>query len=270
MLVLDYTFPYYVGAAVVLLVLVLLETGYLVAARGIIPSTRTTVVNASIFAVDLILRGLGLAVRLAAFVWLGSLVPWSLEPTVLSLVATYVAVDFIYYWKHRLFHATRLGWALHSTHHSSTELNFLATFRLNWIEAMLSYFFFAPLALVGLPPVVLLLLIELNDGWQFVCHTQLVNRFKWLDRFVNTPNIHRVHHARQRELYDRNFGSTLMLWDRLFGTYHPGLEHSESGIEGDERPDRIMVIEFGGLARLVREWRRESQLRRSGSRPEPS
>ncbi len=222
------------------------------------PRLRTTMTDASIFGVDLLLRGLAMPLRLAVFIGLGSLIPWELEASAVTLLLTYIGVDFIYYWKHRLFHATRLGWALHRTHHSSEELNFLATFRLNWIEAGLSYFFFIPLVLTGLPAPVLFILVEINDGWQFLCHTRLVNRLPWLDRVVNTPNIHRVHHARDPRLADRNFGSTLMIWDRLFGTYHPGLEYVECGLEQGS-PRTIMAIQFGGLRELFSAPRSRSE-----------
>jgi len=36
-----------------------------------------------------------------------------------------------------------------------------------------------------------------------------------------TPMNHRVHHARNPEYIDRNYGGFLILWDRLFGTYKP-------------------------------------------------
>lgn len=215
------------------------------------PSPKETAVNASIFGVDLLLRGAGLSTRLFVFHSAARFVPHQTLPSFASLAGCYVLVDFIYYWKHRLFHQTRLGWALHSTHHSSRELNFLSTFRLNWFEAALSYFFFLPLIVTGLPPLVLFTLIEINDGWQFVCHTRLVNKITWLDRFLNTPNIHRVHHHRSRDMADRNYGSTLMVWDRLFGTYHPGLQNAVYGIDGDDRSFNVFAIQFAGLRRLL-------------------
>ncbi len=91
------------------------------------------------------------------------------------------------------------------------------------------------------------MLIEFNDGWQFVCHTELVNRWRFLDRFMNTPNIHRVHHSKDPALANKNYGSTFMIWDRLFGTYHPGLDEVDAGVEGRDPGDGIVAIQFGGV-----------------------
>ena len=39
-----------------------------------------------------------------------------------------------------------------------------------------------------------------------------------LDRWVNTPSAHRVHHAVNPEYLDRNYAATFIVWDQLFGT----------------------------------------------------
>ena len=38
---------------------------------------------------------------------------------------------------------------------------------------------------------------------------------------LNTPSHHRVHHGSNRQYIDRNHGSILIVWDRLFGTFEP-------------------------------------------------
>ena len=243
---------YQTVSAILLFLLVGAELAYVLVVHKRPPDIRAHAANGAIFGIDLLLRGASFGLRVGIFMWATSLVPWSVEPSVLSIALTYIAIDFIYYWKHRLVHEWDFGWALHSTHHTSEDLTFFATFRLNWIEAAASYYFFLPLALIGLPALWLLILIEFNDGWQFVCHTKLVNRFRFLDRFMNTPNIHRVHHSRDPELANKNYGSTLMLWDRLFGTYHPGLDEVDAGIEGRPATHNVLSIQFAGLVEYFR------------------
>ena len=46
-------------------------------------------------------------------------------------------------------------------------------------------------------------------------------RLGWLEGIFNTPSNHRVHHARNPEYLDANFGGVLVVFDRLFGTYIP-------------------------------------------------
>jgi sterol desaturase/sphingolipid hydroxylase (fatty acid hydroxylase superfamily) len=37
-----------------------------------------------------------------------------------------------------------------------------------------------------------------------------------------SPIDHRIHHSRDREHWDKNFGHITPLWDRLFGTCYEG------------------------------------------------
>lgn len=166
--------------------------------------------------------------RFAAFAFVASRCPLSVGRSLPVFVATYVAVDAIYYARHRLLHSTRWGWALHEPHHSSTDLTLLAALRLGWIQRLVDDFFYLPLLVFGADPVLLLVVIELNHGYQLWCHTTCIGRIGFLDRWWNTPSNHRVHHAADRRLADANYGSTWMIWDRLFGTYVP---EPASGIE---------------------------------------
>ena len=55
--------------------------------------------------------------------------------------------------------------------------------------------------------------------YQFWPHTRHVGRLGVLDRWIQTPSNHRVHHA-QNDLYlDRNYVGVFLLWDHLFGTF---------------------------------------------------
>lgn len=40
-----------------------------------------------------------------------------------------------------------------------------------------------------------------------------------LEYILNTPSHHRVHHSRNPEYIDKNYGGMLIIWDRLFGTF---------------------------------------------------
>jgi sterol desaturase/sphingolipid hydroxylase (fatty acid hydroxylase superfamily) len=59
-----------------------------------------------------------------------------------------------------------------------------------------------------------------------------------------TPDMHRVHHSIHRHEHDSNYGFSLSIWDRLFGTYiaQPAAGHEEMtiGLEWqDDRPSRL-------------------------------
>jgi alkylglycerol monooxygenase len=56
--------------------------------------------------------------------------------------------------------------------------------------------------------------------YQFWVHTQQVGKLGWFDRWFCSPSNHRVHHAVNDRYLDRNYGGILIIWDRLFGSFH--------------------------------------------------
>ena len=55
--------------------------------------------------------------------------------------------------------------------------------------------------------------------YQFWPHTRHIGRFGVLDRWIQTPSNHRVHHAQNDIYVDRNYVGVFLLWDHLFGTF---------------------------------------------------
>jgi alkylglycerol monooxygenase len=139
--------------------------------------------------------------------------------------ACFVGVDFLYYWFHRWSHEVSAGWAAHVVHHQSEEYNLAVALRQGAFQPAFSWVFYLPLALLGFPPAMFLAVSSLNTLYQFWIHTRLVGRLGPLEWVLNTPSHHRVHHARNPKYIDRNHGGTLIVWDRLFGTF--GQERDE-------------------------------------------
>jgi hypothetical protein len=53
-----------------------------------------------------------------------------------------------------------------------------------------------------------------------------------LDRVLNTPANHRMHHDVELSRGAVNLGGILIVWDRLFGTYAPAREVRQCGLAG--------------------------------------
>jgi sterol desaturase/sphingolipid hydroxylase (fatty acid hydroxylase superfamily) len=139
-----------------------------------------------------------------------------------SILLLFFGLEFFYYWYHRFSHTTRWFWAGHSPHHSPNQLNLSAAYRLGWLGRLTgSTLFFTPLVLLGFTPTVVLSALVLNLLYQFWLHADWVPRLGWLEGIFNTPSNHRVHHARNPEYLDANFGGVLVVFDRLCGTYIP-------------------------------------------------
>ncbi|MDX2008537.1 MAG: sterol desaturase family protein, partial [Myxococcaceae bacterium] len=124
----------------------------------------------------------------------------------LPWVAALLGVEFAYYWWHRLSHEVNLLWAAHVVHHHSEDYNLAVALRQSvttWITTMP---FYLPLALLGVPTLPFAVMLGLSTLYQFWIHTELVPPLGWLEKWLNTPALHRVHHAINPQYLDKNHG----------------------------------------------------------------
>nr|WP_199835379.1 sterol desaturase family protein [Streptomyces sp. JHA19] len=171
------------------------------------------------------------AVVIVAYAALYSVAPWQLSPgSVWTWVLLFFAEDLAYYAFHRAHHRVRLLWASHVVHHSSVRFNLSTALRQSWTP-MSGLPFWMPLALLGIPPWMILLQQSISLIYQFFLHTERVDRLWRPIEFVfNTPSHHRVHHGSNNVYLDRNYGGILIIWDRLFGTFQPEGERVVYGL----------------------------------------
>ncbi len=138
-----------------------------------------------------------------------------------------VLEDFVYYWLHRFDHEVRLFWAVHVTHHSSTQLNFSVGFRSSVLQPLYRFIYFIPLAFLGFKPLDIVFIYSATQIWGIFVHTELINKMGWLEHILVTPSHHRVHHASNPKYLDMNMGMFLIIWDKLFGTFQHELPVEE-------------------------------------------
>ncbi|HVY47466.1 MAG TPA: sterol desaturase family protein [Minicystis sp.] len=149
----------------------------------------------------------------------------TIRPAWLAWVFAFVAIDFIYYWWHRLSHEVWLLWAAHVVHHQSEDYNLAVALRQAVLTTWTSLPFYLPLAILGVPAPVFVTMHALSTLYQFWIHTELVRPIGGPVGFLlNMPAHHRVHHAVNPQYLDKNYGATLIVWDRLFGTYEDEIE----------------------------------------------
>jgi alkylglycerol monooxygenase len=139
----------------------------------------------------------------------------------LTWLLFFLVLDFLYYWAHRWSHEINFMWGGHVPHHQSQEYNFTTALRQGAFQDTLHMPIFLPMAVLGCPPGVFIVLLTFNKFYQFWIHTRLIGKVPGIEGILNTPSAHRVHHAVNDIYVDRNYGGTLMLWDRLFGTWIP-------------------------------------------------
>ncbi|WP_439153039.1 sterol desaturase family protein [Winogradskyella sp.] len=159
-----------------------------------------------------------------------NLTPWTIPHTWWSYLLCFICLDFVRYWSHRISHFQRFWWSTHVVHHSSEYYNFSTSFRLSWVQN-LKIIFFLPVIMLSFDPVVFIIVHQLEILYQFWIHTELIRKLpKPIEYIFVTPSHHRVHHAVNKDYIDKNFGSTLIIWDRMFGTFQPEKEQAIYGI----------------------------------------
>ena len=140
-------------------------------------------------------------------------------------VLLFLLDDFIYYCFHRANHEIRFMWAGHVNHHSSQYMNYGTALRQGVGERVYKYFFWLPLPLLGFEPAMVITMMSISLFYQFWIHTRAIGKLHPLIEFIfNTPSHHRVHHASNIRYLDCNHGGTLIIWDRLCGTFSEELD----------------------------------------------
>ena len=110
------------------------------------------------------------------------------------------------------------------------------------------------MALLGFNALLIFLGVQINAAYQTWIHTQKIDKLGWLEKMINTPALHRVHHGSNLHYIDRNFGGILIIWDRLFGTYEPEREKPVYGLTENintRNPLKIQAIEYQRILRYV-------------------
>ena len=156
---------------------------------------------------------------------------WTLDPaSPWTWLLGFVAVDFCFYWAHRSLHRYNLLWGAHQPHHSSEDFNLSTALRKGAFQTAFDWPFYLPLALLGLPLPLFLVLLGAQLVYQFWIHSQHVGRLGMLEWFMVTPSNHRVHHGQNDRYIDKNHGGVFIFWDRLLGTFADETEAVRYGV----------------------------------------
>ena len=169
-------------------------------------------------------------------------------PLWLEFLLAVLIFDFAIWAQHLITHKIPVLWRLHRVHHADRDMDVTTAIRFHPVEIALSMGLKIGLVYLIGPSVFAIVVFEiLLNGTAMFNHANLrlplgVDRL--LRMVLVTPDMHRVHHSVHRHEHDSNYGFSLSLWDRLFGTYiaQPEKGHDEMtvGLEWqDERPAKL-------------------------------
>lgn len=174
---------------------------------------------------------------------------WGGLPEIIVLVAAIVLIDLVAYWRHRLEHSASL-WRFHATHHSDTAIHWLTVHRKHPVAKLLSMLVDnAVVLLLGFPVWAVVGAMIVRTWWGYFIHADVPWTLGSFGKVLMSPAAHRLHHIRDEKLMGTNYGNTVTLWDRLFGTWCDPAPYvdCETGIAEGTR---------GFLGELIRPWER--------------
>ena len=157
-------------------------------------------------------------------------------------------LDLAIWAQHLITHKVPLLWRIHRVHHADRDMDVTTGVRFHPIEILLSMLLKIGLVYMLGPAAGAVIVFEvLLNGTALFNHANLALP-KSVDRLLRlilvTPDMHRVHHSRNRTEHDSNYGFALSIWDRIFRTYRPqpvdGHQDMVVGLDWqDERPARL-------------------------------
>lgn len=167
------------------------------------------------------------------------LAPFSAGLGPIAWIYGFLLYEMTYWLQHWLAHKVRLLWCLHSPHHAPGAMHMFVGFNHSFLETSFYMPFFTGFipAVLGVDPVVIVVMSFVDVVWGNFLHVSdnvVKRRLGPLEKFMQTPSYHRVHHAQNVRYMDTNYNSITLLGDWLMRTLQP-LDDKEPVIYGITR-----------------------------------
>lgn len=142
------------------------------------------------------------------------------QPFGLQFIEAFLIAELSFYVIHRLAHTLPWLWKIHVIHHSSTELDWLASVRFHPLEIIIANISVGmPLFLLGFTKETFSHYLIFGAILTLFSHANISLRIPILRWIIATPEFHHWHHSKERVAYNKNF-SGFPLIDLLFGTFY--------------------------------------------------
>ncbi len=168
-------------------------------------------------------------------------------PDALQGFIGYVCVSFVVYWWHRFRHHSDLLWRLfHQIHHSTHRLEAVTAFYAHPTDFVVNALIVSGVSYgvlgVGLDAAAWTAFwVGVFDLWE---HTNIKTP-RWLGYLVVRPEMHRVHHEKDR--HRSNYG--IPLWDMLFGTFENSARTVDCGFSPMQERQIGPMLRFKNIER---------------------
>lgn len=169
-------------------------------------------------------------------------------PTWVEVVLAILIFDFAIWFQHLVTHKVPFLWRFHRVHHADRDIDVTTAIRFHPIEIAFSMILKIGLVYLLGPSALAIILFEIIlNGTAMFNHANIklpLGVDAVVRLFLVTPDMHRVHHSDERAEHDSNYGFSLSIWDRMFGTYiaqpEKGHENMTIGLRWqDDRPSKL-------------------------------
>jgi sterol desaturase/sphingolipid hydroxylase (fatty acid hydroxylase superfamily) len=192
--------------------------------------------------------------------WLSERVGTRLWPTdahpMVQLALALPIAELPQYWLHRWQHEYDLLWRFHAVHHSAPRLYWLNAARFHPVDlGLLNVVGYLPLVALGCPADVIVLFGLFDAVFGMLQHCNVDVRLGPLNRIFSMAEPHRWHHSRTLVEANTNYGSNLIVWDLVFGTFYLPTDRDPPTSIGIADLPRFPMSYIGQLEAPFR-WRR--------------
>ena len=182
--------------------------------HGIISGVGTTALLRVVVQTGGLVLATALARTLGATLWP---VAW---PLYAQLALAAVVAELPMYWLHRWQHECDVLWRFHSVHHSAPRLYWLNGARNHPVDLGLTYIVgYLPLIALGASGAAILLFSLFDPLLGLLQHANIGLRLGPLNYVFSACEPHRWHHSGTLGEANTNYGSNLLVWDLVFGTF---------------------------------------------------
>jgi len=190
------------------------------------------------------------------------LLNWLALPRWIVIIATFLLMDYAYWWWHWANHMVPLFWRFHNVHHTDLDLDVSTAARFHFGEMLFSVGFLSlAVILFGIAPIMLLVFFITFEAATLFHHSNWrlpINLERILNLIIVTPRMHGIHHSIVQRETNSNWGTIFCWWDKLHRTLRRDIPQNAITIgvaayrdENELTLGKLLALPFG----RQREWR---------------
>jgi sterol desaturase/sphingolipid hydroxylase (fatty acid hydroxylase superfamily) len=159
------------------------------------------------------------------------LLSWLAIPKWAQIIATFLLMDYAYWWWHWVNHMVPLFWRFHNVHHTDLDMDVSTAARFHFGEMFFSIgFLSAAVMAFGIGPMMLLIFFVTFEAATLFQHSNWripIKLERVLNRVLVTPRMHGIHHSIVQRETNSNWGTIFCWWDKFHRTLRRDIAQDE-------------------------------------------